>query len=124
MSHCSFIVSNPFALITHSLFLFRFLGNHILASLVDESLIGIVPQPVLSVWSIAYLPITGDLVTGSSDGLVRVYTRRPREPNADEAGEVSEEALKDHQEACEKIQQARNGCVFPEREQKGLCVKT
>lgn len=92
--------------------------------IADESLIDIIPQPVLSVWSIAYLPISGDLVTGSSDGLVRIYTRRPKEPNAVEAGEVSEEELKEHQEACEKIQQARNGCVFSEPEQEGLCVET
>ncbi|EPQ27038.1 uncharacterized protein PFL1_05322 [Pseudozyma flocculosa PF-1] len=41
-----------------------------------EQLTATIPQPAISVWSVAVLPTSGDIVAGLSDGTVRVYTAR------------------------------------------------
>ncbi|GAB0134659.1 hypothetical protein EsDP_00003021 [Epichloe bromicola] len=36
-----------------------------------------ITHPAISVWAVAANPVTGDIVTGASDGVARVFTRRP-----------------------------------------------
>ncbi|QUC21261.1 uncharacterized protein UV8b_05504 [Ustilaginoidea virens] len=36
-----------------------------------------ITHPAISVWTVAANQVTGDIVTGSSDGVARVFTRRP-----------------------------------------------
>jgi len=74
-----------------------------------ELQLDVIPQPVISVWSLAYLPLSGDLVTGSSDGSIRVYTRRTRAQDVEALGEVSEEEVEEHQKMCDEVRNAKNG---------------
>jgi phospholipase A-2-activating protein len=73
----------------------------------DGSIVLSIPQPVTSVWSLAILPISGDLVTANSDGKVRVFTQRIATiatEKVDEAiGEVSEEDLNKHKKLCDEV---------------------
>lgn len=53
-----------------------------------------ITHPAISVWSVAANPVTGDIVTGSSDGIARVFTRRPDRVANQEALAYFEEAVK------------------------------
>jgi phospholipase A-2-activating protein len=43
-----------------------------------------ITHPAISVWTVAVNPETGDIISGASDGVARIFTRRP-EAVADEA---------------------------------------
>ena len=76
-----------------------------------------IPQPVTSVWSVAVLPISGDIVTGSSDGMVRVFTQRaPHHEDApqsvlalhdDAIPEADRDELEEHLRRCEALSAKR-----------------
>lgn len=42
---------------------------------VSSRLLHTIPVPVVSVWAVAVLPASNDIVVGCSDGLVRIYSR-------------------------------------------------
>lgn len=53
-----------------------------------------ITHPAISVWAVAVNQETGDIITGASDGIARIFTRRP-EATADEA------SLKDFHDSVE-----------------------
>lgn len=74
----------------------------------DGSLIMSIPQPVTSVWSLALMPLSGDLVTANSDAVVRVFTQRPDARTNEEYGgglipQVTLDQLREHEDKCQQI---------------------
>lgn len=55
--------------------------------MIDGNCIQTITHPAISVWSVAVCPETGDIVTGASDRVVRVFSR-------DQARWADEEGLK------------------------------
>ncbi|KAI1006969.1 Ubiquitin homeostasis protein [Podosphaera aphanis] len=53
-----------------------------------------ITHPAVSVWSVAVCPETGDLVTGASDAIVRVFTRNPDRVADQETLKYFENAVK------------------------------
>ncbi len=51
----------------------------------SAELLQTVAVPVISVWSIAALPRSQDVVVGCSDSLVRVYSLHPSPPSRDDS---------------------------------------
>lgn len=70
-----------------------------------------VPQPVTSVWSLAVLPHSGDLITANSDGKLRIFTQRIASPNVeqqgDSIGQVTKADLEEHERLCEEVRGKR-----------------
>jgi len=75
----------------------------------DGKVVMSIPQPVTSVWSLAILPHSGDIVTANSDSKVRVFTQRPplmsEEQQKCSIGEVSQAELGEHKRLCEEVKQ-------------------
>ncbi|EST07215.1 PLAA family ubiquitin binding, PFU [Kalmanozyma brasiliensis GHG001] len=75
---------------------------------VSGKLLQTVPVPVVSVWSISVLPQTQDVVAGCSDGLVRIYSRRPCPPSAADSefsgAPLSESELADEVQRAQDVQ--------------------
>ncbi|KAJ6442384.1 LOW QUALITY PROTEIN: polyubiquitin binding protein (Doa1/Ufd3) [Purpureocillium lavendulum] len=53
-----------------------------------------ITHPAISVWTVAANPDTGDIVTGASDGVARVFTRRPDQVADKETLAQFEESVK------------------------------
>lgn len=53
-----------------------------------------ITHPAISVWTVAANPDTGDIVTGASDGVARVFTRRPDQVADKETLTEFEESVK------------------------------
>ncbi|PWI76936.1 phospholipase A-2-activating protein [Purpureocillium lilacinum] len=53
-----------------------------------------ITHPAISVWTVAANPDTGDIVTGASDGVARVFTRRPDQVADKETLALFEESVK------------------------------
>lgn len=53
-----------------------------------------ITHPAISVWTVATHPETGDIVSGASDGIVRVFTRRPDQIADQESLAQFEESVK------------------------------
>lgn len=53
-----------------------------------------ITHPAISVWTVAVNPETGDIVTGASDGVGRVFTRRPDQYADDETLKTFENSVK------------------------------
>ncbi|PNY23395.1 Ubiquitin homeostasis protein lub1 [Tolypocladium capitatum] len=53
-----------------------------------------ITHPAISVWTVAANPNTGDIVTGASDGVARVFTRRPDQVADQETLTEFEESVK------------------------------
>lgn len=56
-----------------------------------SALVETVEMPVESVWCVAALPLSGDVVAGGSDGVVRVYSSSSAEHPAGVGQEIGEE---------------------------------
>lgn len=71
-----------------------------------------IPQPVTSIWSLAILPLSGDLVTANSDAKLRIFTQRAIVSNnldqeQDSIAEVTQAQLQEHEAKCKAIKQQR-----------------
>lgn len=55
-----------------------------------SALVETVEMPVESVWCVACLPLSGDVVAGGSDGVVRVYSSSSAEHTTEEDQEIGE----------------------------------
>ncbi|KAI1841443.1 hypothetical protein JX266_012372 [Neoarthrinium moseri] len=53
-----------------------------------------ITHPAISVWAIAVCPQTGDIVSGTSDGVIRIYTRSPDRVASAEVLQLFDEAVK------------------------------
>ncbi|PHH64352.1 hypothetical protein CDD81_4709 [Ophiocordyceps australis] len=53
-----------------------------------------ITHPAISVWTVAVDPETGDIVSGASDGVARVFTRRPDQVADQETLTLFEESVK------------------------------
>ncbi|KAL5614289.1 hypothetical protein BROUX41_004399 [Berkeleyomyces rouxiae] len=75
-----------------------------------SSCIQTITHPAISVWSVAVCPETGDIVTGASDNVARVFTRSPER-------EVDAETLKLFEEAISSssIPQQQMGSINKEK---------
>ncbi|SPC62088.1 related to DOA1 - involved in ubiquitin-dependent proteolysis [Ustilago sp. UG-2017b] len=75
---------------------------------LSNELLQTVHVPVVSVWSIAVLPESQDLVVGCSDGLVRVYSIRPASASAAdsnlEGAALSESEAADQAAKAQEVQ--------------------
>lgn len=52
-----------------------------------------ITHPAISVWTVAVCPDTGDIVSGTSDGVARVFTRSPDRVASAEVAHMFEEAI-------------------------------
>jgi phospholipase A-2-activating protein len=66
-------------------------GIYLLTSL-DGNCVQTIAHPAISVWSVAVHPETGDVVTGASDRMVRVFSRDPQKWATEEQIKVSDMA--------------------------------
>lgn len=76
-----------------------------------------IPQPVTSTWNVLFLPLSGDIATADSDGMVRVYTQRfyntalmAQEARLEDRqrGALAEwdaAMVDEHNQACERVAQ-------------------
>lgn len=53
-----------------------------------------ITHPAISVWAVAVCPETGDIVSGTSDGVVRIFTRSPDRIASAETLQMFDEAVK------------------------------
>lgn len=69
-----------------------------------------ITHPAISVWTVAANPKTGDIVTGASDSIARVFTRRPDQV-------ADQQTLKDFENSVKEssIPQQQVGGVNPEK---------
>ena len=49
-----------------------------LSSVIDGECIQTIPHPAISVWTVAVCPETGDIVSGASDRIARVFSKNPQ----------------------------------------------
>lgn len=72
----------------------------------DHHLQHTLQHPIETVWSVTALPLSGDLVTAGSDGIVRVWSTKP-DAEAQGLGVLNETDLREHQRGCEAIVRRR-----------------